>query len=99
MLAQLGYGICLSSFFSLVGIYIWSKGSVSFLAGYKNLKINNEKLMAKRIGMVMILFGVETMILITINLFVVSIDGLLYGVLAILHILAILILITFTQAR
>ncbi|WP_210366015.1 hypothetical protein [Bacillus sp. REN3] len=97
MIIQLGYGVLLGTFFILLGIFIWRKGSVSFLAGYTKDRINNEKLMAKRIGIVIILFGLETILLIAINLYLVDLDGLIYGVLAILHILAILFLIILTQ--
>lgn len=97
MFAQFGFGVLLGSFFIILGIFIWRKGSVSFLAGYTKGMINNEKLMAKRIGIVIILFGLETILLIALQLFVINVDGLIYGMLAIIHILAILFLMILTQ--
>ncbi|MFJ8262905.1 hypothetical protein ACIQ4I_13275 [Rummeliibacillus sp. NPDC094406] len=97
MLAQFGFGVLLGSFFIILGIFIWRKGSVSFLAGYAKDRINNEKLMAKRIGIVIILFGLETILLIALHLFVINVDGLFYGMLTIMHILAILFLMILTQ--
>lgn len=97
MVADMAFGALLGSFFVLIGIFIWRKGSVSFLAGYVKDKIHNEKLMAKRIGIVSILFGLETILLIAISLFITEVDGLIYGILAILHILAILLLMILTQ--
>ena len=97
MVAFIAYGVLLGSFFILLGLFIWRKGSVSFLAGYAKDKVNNERIMAKRIGLVIILFGFETILLIAVNLFVMQIDGLIYGVLAGLHVLAILFLMVLTQ--
>ncbi|MEH7444255.1 hypothetical protein V7201_18235 [Bacillus sp. JJ1122] len=97
MVADMAYGALLGSFFVMLGIFIWRKGSVSFLAGYAKGKIHNEKLMAKRIGIVSILFGLETILLIAITLFITEVDGLIYGILAILHILVILLLMILTQ--
>ncbi|MEH7883833.1 hypothetical protein V7654_05865 [Bacillus sp. JJ1609] len=96
-MADMAFGALLGSFFVLLGIFIWRKGSVSFLAGYAKDKINNEKLMAKRIGIVIILFGLETILLIATSLFVTEVDGFIYGILAILHILTILLLMILTQ--
>lgn len=93
----MAYGGLLGGFFILLGLFIWRKGSVSFLAGYEKDKVNNEKLMAKRIGQVIILFGFETILLIAVSLYVIQVDGFIYGVLAILHVLAILFLMVFTQ--
>lgn len=97
MVAFIANGVLVGSFFILLGLFIWRKGSVSFLAGYAKDKVNNERIMAKRIGLVIILFGFETILLIAVNLFVMQIDGLIYGVLAGLHVLAILFLMVLTQ--
>ena len=97
MIADLAYGVLLGSFFVLLGFFLWRKGSMSFLAGYAKGKIRNERLMAKRVGIVIILFGFETIILIAISLFIMKVEGLIYGILAILHILAILFLMILTQ--
>ncbi|WP_079504897.1 hypothetical protein [Mesobacillus jeotgali] len=97
MVANMAYGGLLGSFFILLGLFIWRKGSVSFLAGYAKDKVNNEKLMAKRIGLVIVLFGIETILLIGISLFIMPVDGLIYGVLAGIHVLVILILMVLTQ--
>jgi len=97
MIADMAYGALLGSFFVLLGIFIWRKGSVSFLAGYAKDKINNEKLMAKRIGLVIILFGLETILFIATSLFITEVNGLIYGIIAILHILAILLVMILTQ--
>ncbi|MBT2680562.1 hypothetical protein J7E38_16255 [Bacillus sp. ISL-35] len=97
MIAKMVYGGLLGSFFILLGLFIWRKGSVSFLAGYAKDKVNNEKLLAKRIGLVIILFGFETIILIAVSLYVMPVDALLYGILTGLHVLAILFLMVVTQ--
>lgn len=70
---------------------------MSFLAGYAKDKVNNEKLMAKRIGLVIILFGFETILLIAVNLYIMPVDALIYGILAGLHVLAILLVMVLTQ--
>lgn len=97
MIAELTYGVILGSFFVLLGLFLWRKGSMSFLAGYAKGKIHNERLMAKRVGIVIILFGFETILLIAISLFITDVEGLIYGILAVLHILAILFLMILTQ--
>jgi hypothetical protein len=97
MVANIAYGGLLGSFFILLGLFIWRKGSVSFFAGYAKDKVNNERLMAKRIGLVVILFGIETILLIGVSLFVMQMDVLIYGVLAGMHLLAILFLMMLTQ--
>jgi hypothetical protein len=97
--ANMAYGTLLGSFFILLGLFIWRKGSVTFLAGYEKDKVNNEKLMAKRIGLVVILFGFETILLIAVSLYVMPVDALIYGILAGLHVLTILFLMVFTQMR
>jgi hypothetical protein len=96
MIANMVYGSLLGSFFILLGLVIWKKGRVSF-SGYAKDKVNNEKLMAKRIGLVVILFGFETILLIAVSLYVMPLDALIYGILAGLHILAILFLMVLTQ--
>jgi hypothetical protein len=97
MIAKMAYGGLLGCFFILLGLFIWRKGSVSFLAGYAKDKVNNEKLMAKRIGLLVILFGIETILLIAVSLYVMPVDALIYGILVGLHILAILFLMVLTQ--
>ena len=97
MVAFMAYGALLGSFFILLGLFIWRKGSMSFLAGYAKDKVNNEKLMAKRIGLVIILFGFETILLIAVNLYIMPVDALIYGILAGLHVLAILLVMVLTQ--
>lgn len=93
----MAYGGLLGSFFILLGLFIWKKGSVSFLAGYAKDKVKNEKLMAQRMGLLVILFGFETILLIAVSLYVMPVEALIYGVLAGLHVLAILLVMVLTQ--
>ncbi len=70
---------------------------MNFIAGYQEGAIEDEKGLAKRIGIVMIAFGVESFILVLLHLFLLPIEAYYIGVLAILNILIILGL--FIQAR
>ncbi|ETT84685.1 hypothetical protein C174_02314 [Bacillus mycoides FSL H7-687] len=97
MLKELLYGIFLSSFFLVLGAFIWKKGKVNFFAGVREGMLKNEKKLAKQIGKVIIAFGFETMLLIVVNVFIINVDGFFYGVLAILHILIVLFLLVMDQ--
>lgn len=80
-----------SGFFILMGILVWKKNIVDFIAGYKKNAIHNPKKLAKSIGIIIILFGVEIGLLMLLNLGDLTINPEIIGVLAIVHIIAILL--------
>ena len=80
-----------SGFFVLMGILVWKKNIVDFIAGYKKNVINNSKKLAKNIGIIIILFGVEIGLLMLLNLGDLTIKPEIIGVLAIVHIIAVLL--------
>ena len=86
------FGIALCALIILAGIYVWRKGIVNFIAGYKDGSIDDEKGLAKRIGLVIILFGTECLILVLLNLYLFPLEGYYIGILAILNVLIILLL-------
>ncbi len=53
------------------GMRIWKKQEVSFVAGYSEFYYpTNERLLAKRIGTIVIALGIETWILLPLALYV-----------------------------
>ena len=91
------FGIALCALIILAGFYVWRKGIVNFIAGYQDGSIDDEKGLAKRIGLVIILFGAECLILILLNLYLLPLEAYYIGILAILNVLIILLL--FIKAR
>ncbi|WP_455663081.1 DUF3784 domain-containing protein [Pradoshia sp.] len=91
------FGFAFSLFFILTGIYIGRRGIVNFIAGYQEGSIEDEKGLAKRIGIGMIAFGIESFILVLLHLYLIPIEAYYIGVLAILNVVIILVL--FIQAR
>lgn len=91
------FGIAFCFFFILAGVYIWRKGTVNFIAGYEEGIIADEKGLAKRIGLVIMAFGAECLLLLLLNLYFLPLEAFYIGVLAILNIISILFLII--QAR
>ncbi|MEK4198414.1 hypothetical protein [Cytobacillus sp. FSL K6-0265] len=75
----------LCSVLVVIGLVIKRKGSVGFIAGYKEGRIRNEKKLANRIGLTVILFAVECFLLILIHLLLFPLNGLYIGILAVVH--------------
>lgn len=80
-----------SGFFILIGSLVWKKNIVDFIAGYKKDAIYNPKKLAKNIGIIIILFGIEIGLLMLLNLGDLPIHPENIGALAIVHIIAILL--------
>lgn len=97
MIIKLCCGILLSSFFIFLGIRIWKKEKVTFFAGVSENMLKNEKKLAERIGKLIILFGIETVLLIFTSLFIINFQSYYYGILAMLHVLVILLFLVIDQ--
>jgi hypothetical protein len=98
MLVKLVTVLLFGCFFIFLGFFIWKKGSTSFIAGYKEMFTpKNEKKLAKRIGILIMIFGAETIVLLMTNLFVIEFQGYYYAVLAMLHLLFVFFLIMMDQ--
>ncbi|MDC7770880.1 hypothetical protein POL88_18270 [Priestia megaterium] len=82
--------ICLvSSFIIYIGKRVWKKGSNNFIAGYgKIFTPKDEKQLAKGIGLIIMLFGFESMIFPILSLFFEGL-GFYYGFLVVLNFFAI----------
>ncbi|MBY0061240.1 MULTISPECIES: hypothetical protein [Priestia] len=82
--------ICLVSCFIIyMGKRVWKKGSTNFIAGYgKVFTPRNEKQLAKGFGLVIMLFGFESMIFPILSLFFEGL-GFYYGLLVVLNFFAI----------
>jgi len=81
--------VCLVSCFIIyIGKRVWKEGSTNFIAGYgKVFTPRNEKQLAKGIGLIVILFGFESMIFPILSLFFEGI-GFHYGLLVMLNFFA-----------
>ncbi|RFU60924.1 hypothetical protein [Peribacillus glennii] len=81
-----------------VGFSVTRKGKTSFIAGNNELFFpKNEKKLAGRIGLVIMLFGVETFLFPAIYHFLDGVEGDHFAVLAVLHILCVFILMIADQ--
>ncbi|MBK3496305.1 DUF3784 domain-containing protein [Viridibacillus sp. YIM B01967] len=80
-----------SSFFIILGIIFWLKQPLDFIAGYDEKKIYNAQKLARNIGSVIILFGVEIAIVMILNLSGFEIESMLIGILGIISIILILL--------
>ncbi|MFV5316719.1 hypothetical protein [Priestia megaterium] len=82
--------ICLVSCLIIyIGQLVWKKGSTNFIAGYgKIFTPRNEKQLAKGFGLIVMLFGFESMIFPILSLFFEGI-GFYYGLLVVLNFFAI----------
>lgn len=96
---QFLFGVILSSFFVFLGLYVWKKGSVNFLAGYQKETITHEKRLAKNIGLVIIAFGIESALVIGIFLYIYHFETFYFGILAMIHVLIILSLFIMNQFK
>ena len=54
---------CIQWFFIILGVIVWKKNIIDFIAGCKKDSIHNPKKLAKNIGLIIILFGIEIGIL------------------------------------
>ncbi|ASV67062.1 hypothetical protein MKX67_03385 [Cytobacillus sp. FSL W7-1323] len=88
--------VFLCSILVVIGVLIQRKGSVSFIAGYKEGRVRNEKKLANRVGLTIILFAVECFLLILIHLLLFPVNGLYIGILAVVHLFVVFAL--FVQA-
>ncbi|RAS75854.1 hypothetical protein [Priestia endophytica] len=89
--------ILMSLFIIYVGIRIGRREKVDFIAGYNVIfKPRNEKKLAKRVGALVMLFGIETIVFITLSLFLSNLEG-LYGTFVVLNVLFLGIFIIIDQ--
>ncbi|MED4000418.1 hypothetical protein [Priestia aryabhattai] len=73
-----------------IGKRVWKKGSTNFIAGYgKTFTPRNEKQLAKGFGLIIMLFGFETIIFPILSLFFEGL-GFYYGLLIALNFFIIL---------
>ena len=94
LLFILGVGVFLMG----TGLRVWKKQEVSFVAGYGEFyHPTNEPLLAKRIGIIVMTLGIETWILLPLALFVPDFEAYIYGIIAFLHVMTILLLIAIDQ--
>jgi len=90
--------IALGFIIIFVGFSVIRKGKTSFIAGNHDFFVpKNEKKLAKQIGFVIILFGAETVMIPVIYPFLKGIEGYHFAVLAVLHMLAVFILMVIDQ--
>ncbi|MGF9977277.1 DUF3784 domain-containing protein [Viridibacillus arvi] len=89
--------IIFSGFFIVLGIIIWKKKPLDFIAGYQKIQIFDAEKLARNIGIVVIFFGAEVAILMGLNLIITSIDPLYIAILAMVHIILILLLFIYDQ--
>lgn len=78
----------------IVGLYVRKKEKTSFIAGHN---ARDEKKLAKRIGWIIILFGVETFLFPIIFQLLPRIDGTAFLVLAMIHLAAVFVVILADQ--
>lgn len=86
------YGLLLCLALISAGVWVWRNGKVRFFSGIDAGAIRNEKLLAKRIGLSIISFGLELLFLLSIHIFLYPVPALWIGILAVLHIIHILLL-------
>ncbi|MGE7920023.1 DUF3784 domain-containing protein [Viridibacillus sp. NPDC093762] len=91
--------IIFSGFFVVLGIIIWKKKPLDFIAGYQKNQIFDAKKLARNIGLVVIFFGAEVAILMGLNLSITSIAPLSIAVLAMGHIILILLLFIYDRLQ
>ena len=80
-----------SGFFVLIGSLVWKRNIIDFIAGYNKDAVHNPRKLAKNIGIIIMLFGIEIGILMFLNLSNFAISPAIIGVLAIIHIIAVLL--------
>lgn len=81
-------------FIILVGLYVRKKEKTSFIAGHNQLfHAKNEKRLASRIGLVIVLFGIETVLFPIIFQLIPRLDGTAFLVVAMIHSAAVFVVI------
>lgn len=98
---MLAFSICVmvfGIFIIVVGFSLRRKGKTSFIAGNNEVFVpKDEKKLAERIGIVVILFGIETVLFPVIFHVIRSIEGYHFGILALLHIFVVFVFMFFDQ--
>lgn len=80
------------------GYSIRKKGNTSFLAGNNDVFIpKNEAKLAERISWIVIFFGIETIVFPLVFYFIKIVEGYHYAILAVIHLLAIFVLMFIDQ--
>ncbi|CAG9614845.1 hypothetical protein BACCIP111899_04078 [Bacillus rhizoplanae] len=83
-----------------VGYSLRRKGETSFIAGNNKVFIpKDEKKLAERIGLVVILFGAETVLFPVVFQVINGIEGYHFAILALLHILVVFVLMFCDQMK
>ncbi|WP_026694054.1 hypothetical protein [Peribacillus kribbensis] len=87
--------VCLAAsvFFVLLGTFIWKSQYTAFFA--EMVTPRNQRVLSRRIGFLIIFLGIETMICFLLR--GAGIDGTMYGILVIFHILLLLLLLALDQ--
>lgn len=81
-----------------VGFSIKQKGKTSFIAGNNEVFVpKNEKKLAGRLGFVIMLFGLETVLFPIVYQFLNGIEGYHFAILAVPHMLAVFVLMLIDQ--
>lgn len=81
-----------------VGLYVRKKEKTSFIAGHRQLfHVRDEKKLASRIGWVVVLFGIETVLFPIIFQLIPRIDGTVFLGLAMIHLAAVFVVILADQ--
>ena len=91
-------------FIFMVGLFFIGTGHVfgkatSFVYSrlWEFYRPTNERLLAKRIGFIVMALGVETWILLPLALYLPSFEASIYGIIAFLHVMTILLFIAIDQ--
>ncbi|MED2971857.1 hypothetical protein P4361_06170 [Fictibacillus sp. B-59209] len=83
-----------------VGWMIKCSGTASFVAGYRQTFFpRNEKKLASRIGIIIMVFGCITILFPIVHLFIDGLRGSFYALLAGCHLLAVFIVIAIDQVK
>ncbi|PLR96875.1 hypothetical protein [Bacillus sp. T33-2] len=81
-----------------VGYSLRRKGKTSFIAGNNEVFVpKNEKKLAERIGLVVILFGIETVLFPITFQVIHGIEGYYFAIVALVHIFIVFLLMLFDQ--
>jgi len=81
-----------------VGYSLKRKGKTSFIAGNNEVFVpKDEQKLADRIGLVVIIFGIETVLFPIIFQFIKGIEGYHFAILALIHIFVVFLLMLFDQ--
>ncbi|MBM7602765.1 putative sodium:solute symporter family permease YidK [Metabacillus crassostreae] len=82
----------------IVGFSVNRKGKTSFIAGNNEMFVpKNEKKLAERIGFVIMLFGIETVLFPVIYKYIHGVEGYHFAVIAVFHIFAVFVFMLLDQ--